>query len=180
MSLTDTFGTIKKDTFVRVDNVDMMIEDVWKTYHGNISSDAKYPDVEFSPPNKEIKLMVFDGVNFINQQIKRIIRHKVFSCATDVTLSNGFKISLLDKCKLLSENGLTSKFRKGLSIAVPKEFYINGRSYYVDTQGNLYLVKSVDLDFTTVNDYTYSFEVDTYHNFVANGIVCADFTENNK
>jgi hypothetical protein len=177
--LTDTFGSLKKDTIVRIDGVDMAIEDVWRIYHSVTLSDVKYPGVEFSPPNKEIKLMAFDGEKFINQPIKRLIRHKIFSCATDVTLSNGFKISVFDKCKLLSENGFTNKFRRGLSIAIPKEFYISGKSYYVDTQGNLYLTKTVNLDFTTVNDYTYTFEVDRYHNFVANGIVSADFIESN-
>lgn len=178
--LTDTFGSIKKDTLVRIDNVDMRIEDVWKTYHDKTSLDVKYPGVEFSPPNKGISIMVFDGIKFINQPIKRLVRHKVFSCATDVTLSNGFKISILDKCKLLSDNGFTNKFRRGLSIGIPKEFYINGRSYYVDTQGDLYLTKTVNLDFTTINDYTYTFEIDIYHNFVANGVVTADFIESNK
>lgn len=178
-ALMNTFGTIKKDTLVRINNVDMMIENVWKTYHAITSLDDKYPGVEFSSPNEEIKLMVFTGEKFISHAVKRLIRHKTYSCATDITLSIGFKMSIVDKCKLLSDDKFTDKLRKGTYVATPKELHNNRKSYSVDTHGDLYLFKITNVDFAIIDDYTYSFEMETYHNFVANGIVCGDFVENN-
>lgn len=177
--LTDTFGTIRKDSIIKIDNNDLTIENVWNTYCSSISIDNKYPDVEFSIPNGDITIMVFDGTNFINHKIKRLIRHKVFTCTTDITLSNGFKISVVDGCNLLSSAGYIKKFGRGISLGIPSIITDNKKSYCVDTDGNLFLIKISNINYVNINDYTYSFEIDNYHNFIANGIICGDFIKNN-
>ena len=75
--LTETYGCIQKDTIINLSDRKLTIEDLWNEYHLDIMIDDDYPDVEFSIPNSELKVLVFDGTDFINQKVNRIIKFNI-------------------------------------------------------------------------------------------------------
>ena len=180
MELTETYGCVQKDTVINLPDRRVTIEDIWNEYYADITTDDEYPNVEFSEPKSDLNVLVFDGTNFVNHKVKKIIRFNVFSCINDVYLDNGFSIHGFDECKLLKDDGLTNKIRRGMKVGIPKEFDNNTQDYCADIDGNVMFVRVAKVDFRTVKDYVYSLEIDGHDNFVGNGIVCGDFYENNK
>lgn len=177
--LTDTFGCVQKDTLINLPDSKLSIEKIWDDYHTTISFDKKFPGVEFTIPKSDIRVLSFDGTNFIYQQIKRIVKHKVFNCTTDVYLQNGYKLSILEPCKLLTEDGLLFKIRRGFNIATPRDFDNISKSFCITKSGNIMFIKVIKIDYVTINDTCYSLEFDEHHNFIGNSMVCGDFIENN-
>ena len=86
-----------------------------------------------------------------------------------------------DMCKLLREDdGLTDKIRRGMRVGIPKEFSDMAGDCCGNVDGDLMFIRVTKVDFRTVNDYAYSLEINGCNNFVGNGIVCGDFSENNR
>jgi len=174
--LTDTYGCIQKDTMIFTSNKTMSLETLWTTYQTTITIDTASSNVEMTIP-ADLQVLVFDGKNYIYSPVKKIIRAKIYNCINKIYLDNGFTFSCFDDCQLLGENGFTNKIRKGVTIGMPRTMASLTKDHYCVIDGKTIFIKVIKKEFIIFNDYGYSLEIDNYHNFIANGIVCADFTK---
>ena len=183
--ITDTYGCVHKNTMINLDDGSKMaIENIWNKFCEKITMDDRYPEVEFASLNNDLSMLSYDGKNFIFTPVKQIIRHKTYNCVSELWTANNFNIAYVNPFKILTENGWTNTLNISSSIAIPRkheEYGYNDSGYcsYI-LDGNLLYTKVVTKGTEIINDYVYSFIVNDYHNFLANGIVCGDFIRNNE
>ena len=178
--LTETYGCVQKDTIVCLFDRHLSIEDLWNEYQTNVIEETNYPNVEFTIPNSDINVLIFDGTNFVYKPVKRIVRFNIYGGINDVYLDNDFKIHSFEMCKLLTENGFNNKIRKGMLIGIYEDYNNNKSDYCSYTDGNMVFVKVVKTDFRVIKEYGYNLEIDGHNTFIGNGIVCGDFLVNNR
>jgi len=183
-SLTKTFGCLEKDTVLNINGELVEIEDLWNQYKTEVIKDEMISEIETTIPNQELKTISFDGKNFVDNKIKRIIRNNAYNCFTGVRLSNGMNIRFTNGYKMLTDKDWVDSVSIRSSIAVPKKFEKYYENDYVGsftgvTDGNLLFLNVVGMEYEIVDDYVYSIELYDHHNFLAGGIVYGDFIMNN-
>lgn len=157
---------VHPDTMVYVNDHATRIEDLWKHYAVEWTTDSdggEWCDVY------SIHLMTnslsADG-EMVEMPIDKLYRQKVSEQLVTVMTETGNIIKMTRAHKLLSESGFTNIFEQGLGIAQPIG-YGHG-----DRECELAFVPIESVSENYYNGYVYDLEVPETHNYVANGILC--------
>lgn len=109
-----------------------------------------------------IKVISYDEKRgrMVTGLVANLYRQKVDEKLVVVGLQNGTEIKITQKHKLLTSNGWSTNFKEGHCILT---FPISSDNKYT---------KIKYLRVEQYSGWVYDFEVDRYHNYVANGILC--------
>lgn len=145
---------------------------LWKQY----SSDNIIIDEDGGEWCKPIENITVNSLNnknkIIEKNVVNLYREKVNTTIRNIELENGLSIRLTLPHKLRTNNGWTNKLNIGDSITIPsnQSKYGNNINYTLDNDVLYIPIKNITYE--EYSGYVYDFEVDTHHNYIANGILC--------
>ncbi|MEO0236659.1 MAG: helicase-related protein [candidate division WOR-3 bacterium] len=143
------------------------IEQIWNQYRQR----KVYLDDEFgewSNPKETLLVDVLDQFenHIIQQPIKSLYRQKVVEMIRDIRLENGMHIRITKQHHLLTPKGWTNDFSNVNKIAIIKP------SLDQTQPSEITYVNIQTITEHYYSGYVYDLEIDLYHNYIANGIVC--------
>jgi len=148
-------------TNIYVNGTISKIEDIWNNSQGNVIFDD---GVGFwTSPAKEL---VVNSLNektgqIVSQKVKNLYRQNINEDMYTITLTSGKKITTTGNHKLLLQNGGWCK-SGNLEVGQYLSTYEGNSIFYSD-------IKSIVKE--NYNGYVYDLEMDTHHNYVAEGII---------
>ncbi|WP_348539955.1 MULTISPECIES: SNF2-related protein [Spirulina sp. CCY15215] len=161
--LADDMGLgkcVAADTIITVNGVEKMAAEIWEVYAGITAFDG---EGLWSKPMQSLEILALDEATgeLIKAPIAQLYRQKVRENLRQVILDDEVSITITYRHKLLTRQGWKNNFRVGEAIALPSEA---GKSLEYRE------IKAIEPVF--YDGWVYDFEVEKYHNFIANGIVC--------
>ena len=178
---TGTGKCIHPDQNVYLNGCLIKAKDIWKQYSSEILCVDK-ENGEWYLPNTKLYVNSYDKCNnkLVKKEISYIYREYVKTTIRKIKLNNGNEIKITLPHKLLTENGWNFKINKGDNIAVPNFLLSGVNKKYASRKWNLEKInnsvvnynKVVSVVYEEYEGYVYDFEIDTHHNYVAEGIIC--------
>ncbi|MGK7928479.1 MAG: SNF2-related protein, partial [Spirulina sp.] len=161
--LADDMGLgkcVAADTWIAVNGKERTAAEIWEIYGGMTEFDG---EGLWTKPMQSLQITTLDETTgeLIQAPIAKLYRQKVRENLRKITLDNGGNITITYRHKLLTRFGWKNNFQVGDAIAVPAEA---GKAVEYRE------VKAIEPVF--YDGWVYDFEIEKYHNFVANGIVC--------
>jgi hypothetical protein len=147
------------------------IEKIWKQYNSNIISDID--NGEWSNTKEDIYIRAYDNNKIIKKTVKRLYRQYINELMKEVILENGLSIKITQSHKLLTKKGWTNIITSRSYVGIPKDYlhyYSNIKND--NTDDSIIYIKVDQVNNYYYNGYVYDLEVDKYHNYIANGILC--------
>lgn len=147
-------------TIICINNTKIAIEEIWDKYHTKIikqDSDGG----EWSLPNKSLIVESYNcsTKNMVKSVVKHLYRQKISELMKEVILENNLKINITLAHKLFSNDRWTNNFKINDDVTI----YSN---YKLETR------KVKNIRYYNFIGYVYDLEVDIYHNYIANSILC--------
>ena len=155
---TGTGKCLHGNSMVLINNEYIQIKKLWKTFQTNIIHDID--NSEWSSPSKRllVKSMDYNG-NIVDGDVIHLYREKINSKLIKITLENGFSIIKTFVHKLFNGIIWTNLLQLGDNVAI--------------LNNSIMEFKKINLiEIIEHNGYVYDLEVQNFHNFVANGIIC--------
>ena len=146
------------------------IDEIWSECNDVIISDN---NEEWSSLKSNLEIISYDKT-FFEYPVKRLFRQKIHEYVQKITLDNGSIIIITLIHKLLTINGWTSNITENsyvLAASNINEYDWKYTEYIKKIDDDIY-VKVKNVEYYLYDGYVYDLEVDNYHNYVANGIVC--------
>ncbi len=170
---TGTGKCVSKDTIVHVNGLpSMTAEMIWSVYNSGIMYQETDTETWCMPKDTLVVTSLVTPVNSLCRvPIKHMFRQRINETVRQIILDNGLTITITNAHKLFTDShGWTNQLEPGLSVAVPWSNGIReGRQAFDD---RIRFVRISAVNNIHYNDYVYDFEIPTYHNYVANGIIC--------
>lgn len=147
-------------------------EEIWEKYY-TISKIIVCDNFgEYCPPSSSIEITSLDVDNsrFISRPIKFLFRQKIDEHIITIKLGNNNKITLTKSHKLLCIDSETQKSEwiSSLYLVIGDFIAIYSPKY----NGNYEYSEIIDIVEEEYSGFVYDLNIDEYHNFVANNIVC--------
>jgi hypothetical protein len=170
---------IDGSSILKINNNDITIKDLWDSYVANIVEevDKKTGGTdEWKIVNNVLNIATIGGTGRLDQngQISKLYRQHIKEFVREITLENGSKITT-------TMAHMVYKYEKGSYIwsnKVLQNDYIGIASTEANPLGinndNLEIVsqKVTSILYKFYDGYVYDLEIDKYHNYVANNILC--------
>lgn len=144
--------------------INMTIEDIWKLYADELLKTDK-DGGEWYTVNNDIYAMSYDTSikSFFNGRVDKIYRQYVNEEIKRIRTVGGYEVTITKIHKLYTNRGWTNEFNVGSKVCI--------REYYKGTPCPIFdTIESIKCE--SYKGYVYDLEVETYHNFVANGVIC--------
>ncbi len=157
---TGTGKCVHGDTIIN--DLKLSIEDVWTKYHSYIFSIQNTTE-EWSIPNNKLLITCLDDTSkkFIKYPVKKLYREYINSNITQIIFENGIEIKKTLIHKLYTTEGWKNNIQIGDSV-----FCYDYNTYDVK------IIKVLKIMNIFLSDYVYDLEVDKYHNYIANNLIC--------
>ena len=157
---TGTGKCVHADTCINIYNKKMKAIDIWNIYNNNIIK-IDSEGGEWSKPTFDLEV---DSYDYNNKQMKKrkivnLYREKVNTILRTIKLENGEIINITMPHKLLTTNGWMNIFKLGDKIGIFKDDIVK-------------YIEITEISYFEINDYVYDFEIEEFHNYVGNNIIC--------
>ena len=193
---TGTGKCVEKNTIVDVNSVVMKISEIWDKYKTIEEMDDE--GGFWSSPSENLYVTSYDEKNgeIKKEKVLHLYKQKINSFLYKITFESGKSITKTFIHKLLkiinSESNvvcnnstdsntilpITFTFTKGIAIPLSKPSYIWSNNIKVNDicitmdGDNIIYDKVISVEQIIYNDFVYDLEVDKFHNFVANSVLC--------
>ena len=149
---------IGKDMKILINDSYVTISDIWNNYKTTIIYDDTNGEWTMPSDMLTVKSINNNG-QLTNGNVIRLYREKINSHVKKITLNNGNSIIITDSHKLLTMDGWSNILMIDDDIKV----YNNGKI----------LMSSIKkIERIMYDDYVYDVEIEKYHNYVAENIIC--------
>lgn len=162
---------VHPDTVILTNTVEgpSTAENLWKNYRkGSILHDG---EGEWDVPNKKILILSYDEDNgkFIPSPISCLYRQYVKEDLVKLDFEDGTAITITKKHHLYNGKMWTTEFKLGNYIYCPSRVDSLEKDILDVTLVRKRIVNLAEMSY---EGWVYDFEVQKYHNYVANGILC--------
>jgi SNF2-related domain len=141
-------------------DISLSAETIWSSYQDESSLKRDEDGGEWVTLSDALKVYSYVGDSFHEFPVKHLYRQFIAEELVKITLNNGYSIIITKAHHLFDGQKWTNEFDVGMSIMVR------------GPGDNPYKSSIESIEFMDYKGYVYDFEVDTYHNYVANGVVC--------
>jgi hypothetical protein len=144
------------DSKVKYNNVESNIKDIWDNYKTDITLDDDFG--EWSIPNVQLYVKSYDEERneFIEGKVNRLYRQRVSEKLRKLELENGLIIIATKIHKFYTKRGWT--------------FNLSSFDEIMTSNGSFEKIKKIT--YIAYEEYVYDLEVEKYHNYIANEILC--------
>ena len=171
--LADDMGMgkcLSGDALIAVNGTMQKAEDIWMHYAGEMVSDGVG---DWTRPKHEIRVAALDEATgkIVHATVTQLYRQSVSEKLRTVRLENGDAVTITAAHKLLTANGWTNTLCVGDVVCVREQRAEKVCGVAVDAHEVCYCTIEA-IENVHYEGWVYDFEVETYHNFVANNILC--------
>lgn len=155
------------NTSMLLNGINIKAKDVWSHYAGDTTFDG---EGYWAIPTERLLVNSIDETTgkIVQATVKHLYRQQVSTRLRKVTLEDGNCITITYPHKLLTDKGWTNQLRVGdyvgtLATKAKLQHLLDQQVYYC----RIRQIEDIQYD-----GWVYDFEVEQYHNFVANNILC--------
>ncbi len=170
--LADDMGLgkcISASSSVVVNGASQQITDIWNHYAGQSTFDG---EGYWADPYQQLLVNSIDDTTgrIVQAPVKRLYRQQVSTHLRKIQLEDGNCITITYPHKLLTNRGWTNNLQVGDSVCVFGVSIPPGETS--DDSEEAYYCRIKSIEDVQYDGWVYDFEIENYHNFVANNILC--------
>ena len=159
---------ISKNMNVIINNDYVNIANIWKMCTIKNTSFTRDDNTgQWIEPYGDLYVYSVDSNGFmINKKVKYVYREKVNTKLRRITTNNGKIVEITDAHKLLKFNGWENK------LYINDTIYTTPNITNINAEKTPILSRIVKIEYFDYDDWVYDLEIDEYHNYVAQDIIC--------
>lgn len=175
--LADDMGLGKcvcSNTCIFANGMSINVEDIWELYSRETTFDGQG---YWTVPGEQLLVNSLDETTgkMVQARVKHLYRQQVSTSLRKILLEDGSCITITYPHKLLTDKGWTNDLHAGDYVCVPAKLVWEGKPEdrdFVKPDQEIFYRSIKQIEDVQYDGWVYDFEVEKYHNFVANNILC--------